>query len=89
MLSGRDPAVMIDSADSAQLEVLGVVLRQRVGIFDREGVGHARTCHRGLKNSVHGLRLWNPGNIKNRECDVDSVRELCPQASAIFDPIRP
>ena len=87
-MEGRgDPAVVIDGAMAARLEILDVAGRGRGGVVER--VEHADAGDRLLRDPVDLGRRLDAGRLIDRRDDVDHVVELRAQAALLLDVSRP
>ncbi len=81
------PAVVIEAAVAAQLEVLG--LAPTPGRCVIEGEGEAQALDRLLLHAVQLGRRGDPADLVQRRHDVDRVQELRSQSPLVPDPRRP
>src|SRR5262249_14548620 len=84
-----DPAVVIDRVVAHHLEVLRLVRRGGLGALGVEGVHHADTLDRLLRDAIDDLRRLDAGRFQDRRYDVDDVVELVADAALVLDSGRP
>ncbi len=77
------PAVPVDAAAAEHFEVLDLVVAGLVRMV--EGVDHTCAFKRYLFDSVHHLRKLDPGQLKNRGCDVDNMMKLGAEFAGSLD----
>jgi hypothetical protein len=80
---------MVDGMIAHHLEVLGVARRWRVRVFRVEGIHHADTLDRFLRDTVYDVRRPDAGRFQDRRHDVNHVVKLIADAALVLDPLRP
>ena len=88
-LCAEQPAVVVQRPLAHHLEVLGLVVRRRLGVGGVEGVEEAGALDRRLLDAVDLLGRGDAGGLEDGGHDVDHVDELLAQSALVLDARRP